>query len=116
RRGDDVSTPRHGLPRRRPARGRESLFPEGEDGGARRKAGGPRDAAGAEQPAPGRKSRTQKEAADTNEDQDPKPQVRDMRWSKYFLQTVREVPGDAEAISRSEERRVGKEWRSWRSQ
>ena len=22
-----------------------------------------------------------------------------MRWSKYFLQTVREVPGDAEAIS-----------------
>src|SRR6478736_4300555 len=22
-----------------------------------------------------------------------------MRWSKYFLQTVREVPGDAEAVS-----------------
>src|SRR5262249_42390605 len=94
---------------------------------ARRRHRGPDDAAGALEPAAGREGRSAAEGAGGGEAAFvivpslalhsglQKPRLRNafspqpfltlllsfapMRWSRYFLQTVREAPGDAEAVS-----------------
>ena len=106
----------------------KAAFTQGQDGGARRRARGPDDAAGALATCAWSRRSGREERSRRRRPEDRRtvvsrrtyagPRFLDrahghlgshrrsccifppkMRWSRYFLQTVREVPGDAEAVS-----------------